>query len=91
MLQFLWINEESPSKVAVYRFTRALFGLNQSPFSLCGTLDYHLASLEEEFPDDVVEIKESLYVDDIISEGTTVNEVEVLKETAIEIFGRAHF
>lgn len=91
VLRFHWIDDESPSGVAVYRFTRALFGLNQSPFLLGGTLDYHLTSLEKDFPDEVNEIKESLYVDDIISGGTTVNEVEVLKESAIEIFDRAHF
>ena len=37
-LRFDWINEENPSEIEVYRFTRALFGLNQSPFLLGGTL-----------------------------------------------------
>ena len=91
MLGFHWIGEESPSGVAVYRFTQGLFGLNQSPFLLGGTLDYHRTSLEEEFPEEVTEIKESLYVDNIISRGTTMNKMKVLKETAIEIFRRAHF
>ncbi len=42
-------------------------------------------------PDEVIEIKESLYVDDVLSGGSTVDEVHSLKESAIEIFDRAHF
>ncbi len=91
VLRFHWIDEENPSEVKVYRFTRALFGLNQSPFPLGGTLDQHLTSVEDEFPDEVIEIKESLYVDDVLSGGSTVDEVHSLKESAIEIFDRAHF
>ena len=91
VLRFHWIDEENPHEVTVYRFTRALFGLNQSPFLLGGTLDQHLTSVAEEFPDEVVEIKDSLYVDDILGGGSTVTEVESLKESAIEIFDRAHF
>ena len=91
VLRFHWIDEENPHEVTVYRFTRALFRLNQSPFLLGGTLDHHLTSVAEEFPDEVVEIKDSLYVDDILGGGSTVTEVESLKESAIEIFDRAHF
>ena len=61
--------------------------LNQSPFLLGGTLDQHLTSVELE----VIEIKESLYVDVVLSGGSTVDEVRSLKESAIKIFDRAHF
>jgi hypothetical protein len=91
VLRFHWMDEENPHEVTVYRFTRALFGLNQSPFLLGGTLDQHLMSGAEEFTDEVIEIKDSLYVDDILGGGSTVTEVESLKESAIEIFDRAHF
>ena len=65
--------------------------MNQSPFLLGGTLDQHLTSVAEEFLDEVVEIKDSLYVDDILGGSSTVTEVESLKESAMEIFDRAHF
>ena len=82
-LRFHWIE--------VYRFTRALFGLNQSPFQLGGTLEQHLSSLEKEFPAEVTEIRDDLYVDDLLTGGCVVEEVKHLKETAIEIFDRAQF
>ena len=91
VLRFHWIDEEDPSKVVVYRFTRAPFGLNQSPFLLGGTLDQHLTSLEGEYPEVVAEIKESLYVDDVLSGGSTVEQVQTLKSSAIAIFDRADF
>ena len=91
VLRFHWISDDDSKKIEVYRFTRALFGLNQSPFLLGGTLEEHLNSLEKEFPLEVAEIRDSLYVDDLVSGGNAVEEVERLKETAIEIFDRAQF
>ena len=44
-LRFHWIKDKDPSLVEVLRFTRALFGLIQSPFLLGGTLKLHLESL----------------------------------------------
>jgi hypothetical protein len=82
-LRFHWIE--------VYRFTRALFGLNQSPFQLGGTLEQRLSSQEKEFPAEVTEIRNGLYVDDLLTGGCVVEEVKHLKETAIEIFDRAEF
>ena len=90
-LRFHWINEENPKEIEVYRFTPALFGLNQSPFLLGGTLEQHLSSQEQEFPTEVAEIRDGMYVDDLLTGGCVVEEVKHLKETAIEIFDRAQF
>ena len=38
VLKFHWIKKKDPSTIEVLRFTRALFGLVQSPFLLAGTL-----------------------------------------------------
>ena len=73
------------------RFTRALFGLVQSPFLLEGTLPQHLESLKRRNPKEVEEIQKSLYADDVITGGETTNEVCKLKETAVAIFGEAQF
>ena len=91
VLRFHWLSKEDPKQVEVYRFTRALFGLNQSPFLLAGTLNQHLNSQEQEFPKEVAEIRDSLYVDDLLTGGCMVEEVQQLKETAIKIFDRAKF
>ena len=43
-LRFHWIKDKDPKIIEVFRFTRALFGLVQSPFLLGGTLEQHLES-----------------------------------------------
>ena len=51
----------------VLRFIRAFFGLVQSPILLGGTLQQHLERLKEKYPNEVEEIKKSLYVDDVFT------------------------
>ena len=90
-LQFHFTEPNDPKKTIVYRFTRALFGLNESPFLLGGTLEHHLSSYESQYPTEIDEIKRSLYVDDIILGGTSLEEVENLKKTAVKIFESGDF
>ncbi len=78
-------------KIRTFRFTRVLFGLNQSPFILGGTIDQHLNSKEAEYPDEVKEIKRSIYVDDTLLSGESKDAMEKLKNTAITIFKDAGF
>ena len=68
-LRFHWIKDKETSNVEVLRFTRALFGLVQSPFLLGGTLHQHLQSMKEGYPSAVEEIKKSLYVNNVITGG----------------------
>ena len=91
VLRFHWIKNKDPSDIEVLRFTRALFGLVQSPFLLAGTLKQHLNSLRERYPAEVAEIEKCLYVDDIISGGCTTDEVSSLKETTVSMFEAAKF
>lgn len=90
-LRFHWLKNKATSEVEVLRFTRALFGLVQSPFLLGGTLQQHVESQREKYPKEVEEILQSLYVDDVITGGKTVPEVRTLKETAVAVFGEAQF
>lgn len=73
------------------RFTRALFGLVQSPFLLARTLKLHLESLREKYPEEMEEIVRSLYVDDVITGGNTTVEVRNLKKTIVSVFGETKF
>ena len=57
VLRFHWIKNKDPSDIEVLTFTRALFGLVQSPFLLAGTLKQHLNSLRERYPAEVAEIE----------------------------------
>ena len=91
VLRFHWLRDRDTQKLEIYRFTRVLFGCNQSPFLLCATLEKHLKECEDEFPKEVAEIKQSMYVDDVLLGGGSVQEVQHLKEAAMEIFDRAKF
>lgn len=91
LLRFHWIKDKSSLDYHVLRFTRAVFGVNQSPFLLGGTIDTHLDNYSEDLPEIVEEIKENLYVDDIISGGDNDHEVGELKKLLIEIFKAAGF
>ncbi|XP_028405750.1 uncharacterized protein LOC114528320 [Dendronephthya gigantea] len=90
VLRFHWVKEKT-SEIEVLRFTRALFGLVQSPFLLGATLKQHLESLKERYPNEVAEIGKSLYVDDVITGGDTKHEVLDLKENTVAIFEEAKF
>ena len=74
-------------EVETYRFTRALFGLAPSPFLLGGVIKQHLEVWRSKSPETVREIEKSLlYVDDLISGATTINDAKLLKVEATEIF-----
>ena len=89
-LRFHWKFPGSDDTV-VYRFTRALFGLTCSPFLLGGVLNEHLKSWKERYPHLVEELQKGLYVDDLMTGGTTTTEVREKKTKAVEIFEDATF
>ena len=73
-------------------FTRAIFGLVQSPFLLNATIKEHLKLTKEDFPEKkkiIEQIENDLYVDDVISGGNTLKEVIELKDTVITTFKSA--
>ncbi len=91
VFRFHWIKERNIDKLEVFRFTRVLFGCTQSPFLLFATVLKHLEEYEEEYKEEVAEIKKSIYVDDLQLTGNTVAEVQHLKESAVKIFNDAKF
>ena len=94
-LRLYWIKDKSTEELEVLRFTRVVFGLAPSPFLLFSTItaviQQHLKSLQSEYPGTVQEIKNSRYVDDLITGDTTVEGAQQLKHRAVEIFNRAKF
>ena len=76
VMRFHWLKDLKTKQVEPLRFTRALFGLSTSPFLLGGVIDQHLRNLQQNFPNEVEEVKRSLYVDDLITCVTTVVEKE---------------
>ena len=75
---FHWLVDKDPNQIETCRFTRALFGLVQSPFILEGTLSVHLGGCKERYTIEVDEILRSLYVHDVISGGNNIPEVKQL-------------
>ncbi len=63
----------------------------QSPFLLGETINEHLNSCKEQFPDSVKEIRRCLYVDDAILGSNTVEDAKSLKDDAVTIFSKAQF
>ena len=90
-LRFHWIKNKDPHEVEVLRFTRVPFGLIQSPFLLGGTIEQHLENCESKYPSEVEEIRRSMYVNDALTGGETLEQTLELKETAVKIFGEAQF
>ena len=89
-LRFHW-KETGNDAIQIYRFTRALFGLSCSPFLLGGVLKLHLDAWEDRYPEIVKQLHEGLYVDDLITGGTTIAEIQTQKEKTIEVFDDATF
>ena len=89
-LRFHWQPTET-RELQTLRFTRALFGLTCSPFLLGGVIEHHLSTWEDRRPEEVSELRKSMYVDDLVSGGKTVEEAKKLKTNATEIFNDATF
>nr|CDJ94813.1 Protein of unknown function DUF1759 and Protein of unknown function DUF1758 and Retrotransposon domain containing protein [Haemonchus contortus] len=73
----LWLHDHklppSPENVRVLRFTRVTFGLNSSPFLLAGTTHFHLNQYGEDIKL-IADIKENLYVDNLVLSMDTLEE-----------------
>ena len=83
-LRFLWMRDisNSNSEVVVYRFCRVVFGLNSSPFLLNATLRHHIESYSDSDPEFVRKMLDSFYVDDLVTGGRTLRDVNELYEKA---------
>uniref|UniRef100_A0A7I4XW91 Integrase catalytic domain-containing protein n=1 Tax=Haemonchus contortus TaxID=6289 RepID=A0A7I4XW91_HAECO len=84
----LWLKDfrKPPDKgnIQTLRFTRVTFGLKSSPFLLAGTTQYHL----NKFVEDALaqEIKDNIYVDNLILTSDTLQESIELYRKAKQIF-----
>ena len=92
VLRFHWIKDLDPNQIVAYHFTRALFGMNQSPFLLQGTLNHLLDTMKERYGDETIEkIRNDVYVDDVPTGAETADEAHLLKPTMIKVFGSGSF
>ena len=92
VLRFHWIGNLQSEDIKIYRFTRGIFDLGQSPFLLNGTVKEQVEPSMSKYPElgeSIDEINESLYVDEIVTGEVTVEKVKKIKEISEKIFGEA--
>ena len=86
VLRFHRVKNSDPSVIEINRFTRLVFGLTQSLFILEGTLKEHFQYYINEYSTLIEAISEGMYVDDLVSDSNTIEEVEVIKQKSNELF-----
>ena len=82
-LRFHWIKYRNPHQIEIYRFTRLVLGLTQSPFVPDATVQHHLQNYIDTLEELVKQIMEDLYVDDLNIGGDKITDVQILKDTTI--------
>ena len=90
-LKFHWVDNITNNTIQILRFTRLVFGLNQSPFILEGTLKTHFEKYENMYLELIRKIRDDMYVDDLVTGGERLQEVEKIKSHAIELFEKGGF
>ena len=88
MLRIFWIDsiESNDSCIALYRFCRLVFGLISFPFVLGATVRHHTSKYVEVDFEFVLEVLQSLYVDDYASGADSVDSTFCLLERLKKIF-----
>jgi hypothetical protein len=76
VFRFFWISDLVHKDIVTLRFTRVPFGCVSSPFLLGATLQEHLNTLEQNYPETVAELRNDLYVDDVISGGIEMEQTK---------------
>lgn len=87
MLRFLWLENplDANSQVLHLRFARLVFGLRPSPAILGSVISHHLEKHLSQYPEVIPTIKDSFYVDDMISGGRTVDEAFKIYDVARQV------
>ena len=68
-----------------------IFDANSSPYILGATLQKHLEEYSKEYPATSAALIADTYVDDIQGGGSAVEDVEIFKREATQIFAKAGF
>ena len=88
---FHWVNKCDSNRMEIYRFTRLVFGLTQSPFILEAPLKDNFYNYLMNYPKLTENISYDMYVDDLTSGVNAVGEVETLKQKCEELFKKGGF
>ena len=89
-LRFHWVENLTSNTIHFLRLTRLVFGLNQSPFILEGTLKTHFERYESMYLELIKTIRSDMYVDDLVTGEESLQEVEKTKSDSIELFEKGN-
>ena len=85
-LKFNWAENLTNNRIQILRFIRLVFGLNQSPLILEGTLKRHFERYESMCLELIRKIRDDIYVNDLVTGGESLQEVEKINSDSIELF-----
>ena len=90
VLRFLLYKDVTVDRpeLQAYKFTRVVFGVSPSPYLLNATIDKHLSQFEDTHSSTVKKIRDSIYVDDIVTGFASVLEAFQFFEDSRSIFSR---
>ena len=71
-LKFHWVENLTNNTVQILRFAWLVFGLNQSPFILEGTLKTHFKRYESMYLEIIRKVRDDMYLDDFVTEGESL-------------------
>ena len=80
VLRFHCVNKCDPNRREINRFARLLFGLTQYTFILGVTLKVYFHNYLTNYPKVIENISDDMYVEDLTSEGNTVEGVKIPKQ-----------
>ncbi|XP_057369839.1 uncharacterized protein LOC130690968 [Daphnia carinata] len=88
-LRFYLEDEDVPGSLQLYKWNRLPFGLTCSPAVLRTVLKKHLESYEGELAESSQQILRHLYVDDYLSNASTLEETMAVIGTVLKLFADA--
>lgn len=88
-LLFLWWEDDSCTKMVVFKHKRVVFGLKSSPFILAAIIEKHLDDVSTEDKELAMKLKKSLYVDNSVTSVDSVEDYRQFKSKAIKLMADA--
>jgi hypothetical protein len=88
-LRYVWRNCELENPVTIFRMLSVTFGIVSSPFQAIHTVHKHAEKFGELFPNAEKAIKKDLYMDDLVTGCTSVEETKNLAHELLQLFQKA--
>lgn len=88
-LKFLWWEDQSCTKMKIFRHKRVVFGIKSSPFILGAVLNFHLNNVPEKDKEIAQKLLRSLYVDNSVTSVNSWEEYQIFKQETVRILADA--